>query len=399
MNNYKWTGITITGATLSGSLSAKTHQHAKDQLRQQCIIVRKLTRTNHFRRKLSVRKIKKLLIMLFTQQLALLINAGINLSLACGILNHGQKNEQVKQAICLIQSDIETGCMLSETLRKQPHFFNSLFCNVIKAGEHSGMLAMMLNKLAQHEKNGAAIKKRITQMLAYPIAVMLIGIIITLLLLTTAIPQFEALFSSFGATLPLITRIVIQISAVVSTYWIYSLLCITTLVIGFHSAYRRSPNIVYRTHKVIIKLPLFGKLLQYVSIARFSRILSILFTAGLPLIDALLLVADVTGNSVYEKAVQAIRQDVSKGESIKNAVVRTQLFPHLVSHMIGIGEESGALDTMLNNIATMYEEKINHTIDTISHFLEPTIMAILGLFVGILVIAMYLPIITLGTVV
>ena len=399
MNNYKWTGITIAGVTLNGIISAKTHQQAKAQLRQQRIIVRKLTRTNHFRRKLSVRKIKKILIILFTQQLALLMNAGINLSLACDVLRHGQKNEQIKQAIRLIQNDIETGCMLSETLRKQPQFFNSLFCNLIKVGEQSGMLAMILNKLAQHEKNGSAIKKRITQMLAYPFAVMLIGIIITILLLTTAIPQFEALFSSFGATLPIITKLVIQTSAFLSTYWIYILLFITSIVIGFHSAYQRSPNIAHIMTKTLLKTPLLGQLLQCLSIERFSRILSILFTAGLPLTESLLLVADVTGNSLYKKAVLTIRQDVSKGESIKNAIIRTQLFPHLVSQMVGIGEESGSLDTMLNNIANIYEEKINYTIDTISHFLEPAIMAILGLFVGILVIAMYLPIITLGTVV
>lgn len=399
MHRYKWIGITISGTQLDGVIDAKTQENARHQLRQQHIIVRKITKQKHSRSRLSNKQIKNRLRLLFTQQLSILIDAGISLSLACDVLNANQNHSKVKQSIAFIKKDIEMGCMLSESLLKQPLFFNQFFCNVIKIGEHSGTLAIILRKLAQYEQLNTAIKKKITRMLAYPCTVVGIGIMITILLLTTVIPQFEALFANFGAKLPLITRFIIQISHNLSSYWFYIICFIVSIGTGLHYIYRQSPQLVQRVDTMIITLPLLGKLVKYQSIARFSRLLSLLFTAGLPLTDALRLVADATGNRLYQEAIHTIQQDISKGESIKQAIIQTRLFPHLVGQMIGIGEESGSLDVMLNHIANLYEEEINTIIEMTSLFLEPAIMALLGFIVGILVVAMYLPIITLGTVI
>lgn len=399
MHSYQWIGITMTGTIISGAIDANNRQHANDQLQQQQIIVRKITKQNRLGRQLSTKKIKKIVRLLFTQQLAILIDAGVSLSAACEALSTNQTHSKIKQAIELIKKDIEMGCMLSESLRKQPHLFNSFFCNVIEVGEHAGTLSIVLKKLAEHEKKNASIKKKITGILTYPGTVFFIGMLITALLLTTVIPQFEALFANFGAKLPLITRCVVYASEQLRSNGLYIACFITSVGFGFYYTYQRKAWLVQRVQTLFITLPLLGNLLKYQAIARFSRLLSLLFAAGLPLTESLQLVADVTGNHLYEQAVHIIRQNISKGSSIKQAIMQTQLFPDLVSQMVGIGEESGSLDTMLNHIADIYEEEINSIIERISHFLEPTIMALLGFMVGTLVIAMYLPIITLGTVI
>ena len=399
MNQYKWDGVSVSGVKLSGITTAKTRKLARHQLRQQRVIVRKLTKVWRSLHTRNTSKVKKILITLFTQHLATLINAGINLSQACDILKQGQDNHQIKQSIQSIQQDLDAGCMLSESLSKQPQFFNSLFCSLVKTGEHSGMLVIMLNKVDQHYQKIAYIKKKLYQATAYPTAVLLLGLVITALLLTVVIPQFETLFLSFGAKLPMITHCVIRASELINDYWSIVLLSVAGFLFGLYYAYKQSTDVTKFVHSYLIRLPIIGKIVQNACIERFARTLSITFAAGLPLTEALTLVADVTGNILFAQAIQDIRQDVSRGESIQQAVIRTQLFPHLVCLMIGIGEESGSLDHMLKNIADIYEEKVNRAIDTASHFLEPGIMAILGLFVGVLVVAMYLPIITLGSVV
>lgn len=399
MNQYKWIGVSVSGDTLSGVTTAKTRKLARSQLKQQRIIVRKLTKIWQSFHSHKTNKLKKTLTILFTQHLATLINAGINLSQACDILHQGQTNQQIKQSIQSIQQDLDAGSMLSESLSKQPQFFNNLFCNLVNMGEQSGMLVAMLNTVDQHYQNISYIKKKLYQATAYPTTVMLIGLFITTMILTLVIPQFQSLFLNFGAKLPLITRCVIRSSELVNNYWPIALMFLTSFVLGFYYAYKQSANFAKIIHTYLIRLPIIGKIIKNASVARFAHTLSITFSAGLPLTEALTLVAEVAGNIIFSEAIKNIRQDVSTGESIQQAVIRTQLFPHLVSHMIGIGEASGTLDHMLKNIAYIYEEEVNQAIDTVSHFLEPGIMAVLGLFVGVLVVAMYLPIITLGTVV
>ena len=399
MNLYEWNGINTSGVKLNGYIQAKTKAFAIEQLRQQRILVRKINIKRHPIFNLHTRKMKQSMNTLFTQHLATLIRSGISLSASCEILIQGQDNPQIQQYIRIIKQSIEAGCMLSESISKYPQWFSALSINLIKAGEHAGMLPTLLDKLDLYHKKNRYIKKKLYQATTYPSIVLLMGSFITGLLLTVAIPQFETLFISLNAELPLLTKTVIRASCFIHRYWHILLLSFLSISIGLYHAYQRVSYIAKLVQTFIIRLPIIGNIVQKIVIARFARTLAITFSSGLPLTDALNLVAEVTGNYLYTQATHQIKQDISNGETIRYAVMRTQLFPNIVSHLISIGEETGTLEIMLNNIADLFEEQVDRTIDAASHFLEPGIMAVLGIFVGILVVAMYLPILSLGSVV
>lgn len=399
MNLYEWNGINTSGVKLNGCIHAKTQTVAIEQLRKQRILVRKISKKRRLIFSIQTRKIKQSLNTLFTQHLATLIRSGISLSASCEILIQGQDNPKIQQYIRIIKQNIEAGCMLSESMSKYPQLFSSLSINLIKAGEHSGMLPTLLDKLDLYHKQNRYIKKKLYQATTYPFIVLLIGSLITGLLLAIAIPQFETLFISLNAELPMLTKMVIRTSCFIHHYWHIMLLTFFSTTIGLYHAYRHVSNVAKLIQTVIIRSPIIGNIVKKIVIARFTRTLAITFSSGLPLTDALNLVAEVMGNYLYTQATHQIKQDISNGETIRYAVMRTQLFPNIVSHLISLGEETGTLEIMLNNISDLFEEQVDCTIDAASHFLEPGIMAVLGIFVGILVVAMYLPILSLGSVV
>ena len=399
MNIYEWHGINTSGSKLSGCTEAKTKAFAIEKLRQQRIFVRQINKRRRPIFNFHTGKLKQNLNNQFTQHLATLIKSGINLSASLDILIQGQDNSQIQQYLKMIKQNIEVGCTLSESMSEHPQLFSALTINLIRAGEQAGMLPNLLDKLDFYNKRNKYIKTKLYQTMTYPTIVLLIGSLITGLLLTIAIPQFEALFTSLGADLPMLTKMVISTSSFIHGYWQLLLLTLLSTIILCYQLYKRVSYISKFVQTLIIRLPLMGNVIQKMIIARFTRTLAITFSSGLPLTDSLSLVADVAGNNLYTQATFKIKQDISNGETIRDAVNRTKLFPNIVSHLISIGEESGTLDIMLNNIADLFEEQISLSIDTASHFLEPGIMAILGIFVGILVVAMYLPILSLGSVV
>jgi len=398
-NHYQWKGIFQSGEITCGIIDANNITLAKAELRKQGIITRKIAKK---RQSLFIRyawNIKPSDISLFTRQLATLINAGVPLSHSLEILGAGVSNPRMKALIQVIRTDVETGLMFAQALSKHPVFFNSLFCSMIHAGEESGSLDIMLLKVAEYKENIASIKKKINQTMAYPIAVTLIAILVTGGLLTYVIPQFDSLFKSFNAELPTLTRYVINLSVFFKTWWKIIISMIAALVYGGIYVHKHSPTFSKMNHRLILKLPIVGNIVQKASIARFTRTLSVTFAAGLPLTEALKSVAGVTGSGLYAQAANKVREEISQGQSMHSAIQNTYLFPDMVIQLISIGEESGTLEQMLRKIADFYEEDVDTAIDTLSGLLEPVIMTILGLLIGGLVVAMYLPILKLGSII
>lgn len=393
---YHWHGVIQSGEKVSGIIEANNLSLAKSELRKQGIITRRIVKK---RPTLLNRKIKQTDITVLTRQLATLIKAGIPLIRSFDVLENGSSNQRIRNLIKTIRQDVSSGLMLRQALRKHPQFFNALFCSMVDAGEQSGSLETMLDKVATHREKIAAIQKKVVKALVYPIAVILIAILITCGLLIFVIPQFKSLFNGFGAELPAITLFVIRLSNFMIAHGGLIAFITAVIIYGCFHAHNNYPQIAKINHLMILKLPIIGLILQKASIARFSGTLSITLAAGLPLTEALKSVTGVTGNSLYSNATHKIREQISNGQTMERAMQKTLLFPCFVTQMITIGEESGTLEEMLLKVAHFYEEDVGNAVDTLSSLLEPVIMTILGLLVGSLVIAMYLPIFKLGTVV
>lgn len=399
MTTFQYEGINRAGEKTKGEIDARSLAIAKADLRRQGIITKKVIKK---RKPLFDRKNKKITqgdITVFSRQLATMIEAGIPLVQAFDIVAKGQSNKRVQELINTIKNDIETGLTLAESLAKHPAYFNDLFCNLVDAGEKSGSLEVMLNKVATYKEKIETIKKKIKKALTYPIAVMVIAFLVTAGLLIFVVPQFESLFQGFGADLPAMTRMVIQLSEAFQSYWYIIFGVLAAAVYAFIYAKNHSANFAEGLDRVMLKFPVIGPILEKAAIARFSRTLSITFAAGLPLVDALKSVAGATGNILFAKATDKIREEVSTGQQMQLAMENTHMFPNMVVQMVAIGEESGALEQMLSKVADFYEEEVDNAVDSLSSLLEPLIMAILGILVGGLVVAMYLPIFKLGSVV
>lgn len=391
----------MLGEKIGGIIEARSLIVAKITLRNQGIIAPKIVKKHYSfaskNRKFLSKKIIPADINLFIKHLGTLNKAGIPLLQSLTIICNGAEKNQLKALVTSIKRDIETGLMLADSLNKYPVFFNALLCNMIRAGEHAGALDIMFEKIVCHQERIANVKQKIYKALTYPCAVMLIAIFVTTGLLMFVIPEFESLFISFGAELPVFTRLVINTSIFFNKYW-FAMISISCIIsYGAIYAYRYISTFTHYIQLSILKLPTVGTLLQKACIARFSRTLSITFAAGIPLTEALKEAAGSMGNRLYANAVFSIREDVSQGQSIQHAMQKTHLFSKFVIQMVAIGEECGSLDAMFNKIADFYEEEIDNTIDTLNSLLEPVIMAVLGLLVGSLVIAMYLPILKLGS--
>jgi type IV pilus assembly protein PilC len=331
--------------------------------------------------------------------MATMIQAGIPLIQAFDIVANGQTNNKMKELINDIKIEVESGSNLADALKKHPLFFNDLFCNLVDAGEKSGSLDVMLDKVATYMEKIETIKKKIKKALTYPMAVLAIAFLVTALLLIFVVPQFESLFQGFGADLPALTRGVISMSKIFEDYWYLIFGSVGGVIYAFNRAKKQSATFAQSIDRMMLKAPIIGSILEQASIARFTRTLSITFAAGLPLIEALKAVAGATGNIIYADATQIIGEEVSTGTQLNMAMKNTNLFPNMVIQMIAIGEESGKLEQMLSKVADVFEENVDNAVDALSSLLEPLIMSILGVLVGGLVIAMYLPIFKLGSVV
>ncbi|MBL4762569.1 MAG: type II secretion system F family protein [Gammaproteobacteria bacterium] len=338
-------------------------------------------------------------IAIFSRQLATMMKAGVPMVQSFDIIGQGNDNKSMEELIMAIKSDVEAGNNLAYSLAKHPYYFDDLFVNLVNAGEQSGALETMLDKLATYKEKTEAIKKKIKKALFYPVAVMVVAFIVTAILLIFVVPQFETLFQGFGADLPAFTVMIINLSKWMQANWWIVVIVVGGSLKAFTEAKRRSRKFAQWFDKVLLSVPVIGGILHKSAIARFCRTLATMFTAGVPLVEAMESVAGATGNIVYSTATLKIKDEVATGTQLQQAMKNVDLFPNMVIQMVAIGEESGALDHMLDKVADFYEEEVDNAVDAMSSLMEPLIMAVLGVLVGGLIIAMYLPIFKLGSVV
>ncbi|WP_024304037.1 type II secretion system F family protein [Pseudogulbenkiania sp. MAI-1] len=392
---WEWEGKDRTGKVVRGEMRAESEMVAKAQLRRQGITVLKLKkRKAGFGRRITERDIT-----LFTRQLATMMKAGVPLLQAFDISAKGHSNPAVTKMLLEVRADVETGMSLAEAFRKRPLYFDKLFCNLIAAGETGGVLDSLLDKLATYREKIMAIKGKIKSAMIYPSAIIATAFIITTIIMLYVIPAFKDLFSSFGADLPAPTLFVIWLSDAFVSYWWLIFAVVFGGIFGAMFFFKRSPKFQEQVDRLLLKLPVLGEVVQKATIARWARTLATMFTAGVPLVEALDSVGGASGNQVYVEATKRIQSEVSIGSSLSFAMQRTNLFPNMVMQMTAIGEESGSLDHMLEKVADFYEEEVDNAVAAMSSLLEPVIMIVLGVLIGGLVIAMYMPIFKMGQVV
>ena len=394
---FSWVGTDKKGNKLKGRSLASSEQALRSDLRRQGVVpVRISKQINLFK---AGGKVKPEDIAIFSRQLSTMLTAGIPLVQSFEIIGNGHDKPAMQRLVLGIKTDIEGGTSLHEALAKNPLYFDDLYVNLVEAGEQAGALESLLDKIATYKEKTEALKKKIKKALFYPTAVLAVAVIVTLILLIFVIPQFEALFKGFGADLPAFTQLVINLSRFVQDqgWWLAIVAGAGVYAIGyFHKRSRAMREVVDR---MSLKMPIIGPILTKAAIARYARTLATMFSAGVPLVEALESVAGATGNIVYSQAVLRMKDEVATGQRLQRAMENTGLFPNMVVQMIAVGEESGSLDEMASKVATFYEQDVDNAVDAMSSLLEPLIMAILGVLVGGLVIAMYLPIFKLGAVI
>ena len=394
---FTWEAKDIRGTRVRGKTMAVNEAAVRASLRRQGLVptrIRKKSTLFQTKQKITTEDIA-----IFSRQLATMMAAGIPLVQAFDIVGSGHENASMQKLIMTIKTDIEGGATLAESLAKHPVYFDELFVNLVAAGEQSGALETLLDKIATYKEKTEAIKKKIKKALTYPTAVVGVAIIVTAILLIYVIPTFESLFQSFGADLPAFTRAVVDLSVFVRTKgWL-----LLVLLVGGIAALiffkKRSKKFAHFLDRMLLKIPLIGEIMRKAAIARYARTLSTMFSAGVPLVEALESVSGATGNIVFQEAVLDIREEVSTGQRLARSMEMTELFPNMVVQMIAVGEESGSLDEMAAKVADFYEAEVDAAVDNLSSLLEPAIMSILGILVGGLVVAMYLPIFKLGAVI
>jgi type IV pilus assembly protein PilC len=394
---FNWEGTDRTGKKIKGKVVAASETAVRAELRRQGVTPTRVRKQSMIFRKQG--RVTAGDIAIFSRQLATMMSAGIPMVQSFDIVGAGHENPAMQKLILAVKADIEGGTSLADSLAKHPLHFDDLFVSLVAAGEQAGALETLLDKIATYKEKTEAIKKKIKKALFYPAAVVIVAVVVTAILLIYVIPEFESLFKGFGADLPAFTRFVIDISKFVqSTGWLI-LLAFVAAVIGFLQAKKRNRGVQHFVDRVLLRIPIVGMILNKSAIARYARTLSTTFAAGVPLVEALDSVAGACGNIVYETAVHKMRDEVATGQRLQRAMENTDLFPNMVNQMIAVGEESGSLDAMSAKVADFYEEEVDNAVDSMSSLLEPLIMAILGVLVGGLVIAMYLPIFKMGAVV
>ncbi|MEP5566898.1 MAG: type II secretion system F family protein [Halioglobus sp.] len=397
---FTWSGTDKNGRSSKGEISAVSSAMAKAQLRRQGIKPK------------SVKKkpkplfgggqgkaIKAADIAVFTRQLATMMKAGVPLVQSFEIVADGVEKPRMKTMIMEIMNDVASGTGLAPSLAKHPRHFDELFCSLVASGEESGTLEVMLDRVATYKEKTEALKAKIRKAMTYPIAVICVAVVVTLILLIKVIPVFAQTFQNFGSDLPAFTLFVMHLSEWVQEWWFIMLIAMTAVGFALREAKFRSVKFSEFLDKMWLKTPIVGSIVHDAVIARFSRTLATTFAAGVPLVDALESTAGAAGNSVYSKAIRQIKDDVTTGTTLYNSIKATGLFPNMLMQMVSIGEESGALDDMLSKVADHYEQAVDDAVDNLSALLEPLIMSILGVLVGGLLIAMYLPIFMLGSVI
>jgi type IV pilus assembly protein PilC len=393
---FAWEGKDKRGARVKGKSLAPDEQTLRAELRRQGVAPSRIRKQ---RQSHAGGRVNPGDIAIFSRQLSTMLAAGIPLVQAFEIVGAGNEKAAMQRLILEIKADVEGGTSLHEALGKHPLYFDDLFVSLVEAGEQAGALESLLDKVATYKEKTEALKKKVKKALFYPAAVLAVAVIVTVVLLIFVIPQFESLYKGFGADLPAFTQMVINLSKFVQHNGIYIVVALGFGVYAFFYFKKRSRAMREFLDRLSLKIPIIGPILNKSAIARYARTLSTMFSAGVPLVEALDSVAGATGNIVYEKAVLRMRDEVSTGQRLQRSMENTGLFPNMVNQMIAVGEESGSLDEMSAKVATFYEAEVDNAVDAMSSLLEPMIMVILGVLVGSLVIAMYLPIFKLGSVV
>jgi len=393
--NFTWVGQERGGKTVRGEMRAAGEAQVNATLRRQGI---KVVEVKKQRRGRGGRVTEKDL-TLFTRQLATMLKSGVPLLQAFDIVAKGHSNAAVARLIMEVRSDIETGSSLKQSFEKHPLYFDTLYCNLIGAGESAGILDTVLDRLAVYKEKILAIKSKIKSALFYPIAIVVVAFVITAVIMIFVIPAFKQVFKSFGADLPALTQIVIDLSDIFVAYWWALFGGIGAAVYGFFYSWKRSERMQHAMDRLLLRVPVFGDLIRKSAIARWTRTLSTTFAAGVPLVEALESVAGAAGNHEYFSATRRIQGEVATGSSLNSAMQGTDVFPNMVIQMVAIGEEAGSLDTMLGKVADYFEQEVDDSVEALSSLMEPIIMVVLGTLIGGLVIAMYMPIFKLGSVV
>jgi type IV pilus assembly protein PilC len=392
---FEWEGKDKNGKVVRGEMRAGGEAMVSASMRRQGILVTKVKK----RRLSGGRSIKQKDIAIFTRQLATMMRAGVPLIQAFDIVARGSTNPRMTRMLTDIRTDVETGTSLSAAFRKHPLYFDSLYCNLVEAGEAGGILEALLERLAIYQEKTMAIKNKIRSALIYPVAVLVVAFVVVAVIMIFVIPAFKDVFKSFGADLPAPTLLVIAMSEFFVSYWYLIFGVLGGGVYVFFETWKRSPRMQMTMDRLLLRVPVFGDLVMKSSVARWTRTLSTMFAAGVPLVEALDSVGGASGNAVYAQATEQIQKDVSTGSALTTSMQTTGVFPVMVIQMCAIGEESGSLDQMLGKAAEFFEDEVDEAVKGLSSLLEPIIIVILGTLIGGIVVAMYLPIFKLGAVV
>lgn len=398
---FEWEGTNKRGQKITGEMLGENSAIVKAQLRKQGIIPKKIRRKAEGLFGIGgggakSTKIKSVDITIFLRQLATMSKAGVPLTQGLEIVADGLENPAMQKVVLGIKDDVSAGNDFASCLKKFPDQFDELTCALIESGEQSGALEQMLDRVAIYKEKSEALKQKVSKALKYPIVTLLIASVVTVLLLVKVVPTFESMFAGFGSALPAPTQFVVGISEWLQEHYLVLFGSIIGTVVGIRIAAKKSPKVAEELDKLALKLPIVGEILQKSAVARFGRVLSTTFAAGVPLVDALASVAEASGNVVYKDAIYKIQDEVSSGTQMNAAIRASGVFPNMVVQMVAIGEESGALDAMLEKVATYYEDEVDNLVDGLTAMIEPLVMAFLGVVVGGLLIAMYLPIFSMG---
>jgi type IV pilus assembly protein PilC len=393
---YLWQGTNKQGRRVKGQLSGENVTQVRNDLRRQGIAPLKIKKKPKDLFAPRKPKIKPADIAVFSRQLATMMSFGVPLMQSMQIIGEGHDNASMQEMVLAIKADVESGTSLAESLAKFPLHFDDLYVNLVNAGEQSGTLESLLDEIATYQEKTEALKSKIRKALVYPSAIIVVAFIVTAVLMIFVIPQFESLFRGFGADLPGLTKFVINVSEFFQNFWWLIFGSILGTIFGFIYLLKRSRKLQQFFDRFLLKIPVIGEVLRKGAIARFSRTFSTMFKAGVPMVEAMTSVAGATGNIVFSDATLAMRDDVATGTQLNKAMLDTELFPNMVVQMTAIGEESGSLDAMLAKVAEFYEREVEEAVDNMTALLEPIIMVFLGVVIGTLVIAMYLPIFKIG---
>ena len=394
---FVWEGINQKRASSGGEIEAPTLSQARALLRQRGVRVTKIKRKPKplFS---NAKTVKPQDISFASRQMATMIGAGIPIAQTLRAIGRGHENASMEKLMLDLSRDVETGTSLSVALSKYPVHFNRLFVSLTEAGEESGKLDTMLDRVATYNEKLEAIKSKVKSAMMYPMIVLFVAVLVTVLLLLFVIPAFETLFTSYGADLPTLTRVIVDMSRWMQANWWIALSALIFVIGVSIFSYKRSQKLQFAIDRLLIRMPIFGVILNKSALARFSRTLSIIFGSGVPLVDGMNTVGAATGNRVYQKAVANVKQEISTGRSLENSMSSTGMFPNMMLQMVSSGEESGELEVMLDKVADFYEREVDDAVDALSSIIEPVMIVVLGGIIGTMVLAMYLPIFKLASV-